>query len=371
MQSRNAAMSNPYEMLPPSAFWRLAVGQRNPLEIENIWAPKWFLSKEEKVATAGSCFAQHFGPALIDAGYSWYNAEPAPEILPEAVKRSFNYGIFSFRTGNIYTAELLLQWLLWAFGNVTTPNEVWKSNDRFYDPFRPNIEPGGFASASELIASRERTLNAIRRAVIDCSLFVFTLGLTEAWINKASRYVYPICPGTVAGTFDAAEHEFQNYRYEDVRRQLHSALDLMHSLNPGLRFLLTVSPVPLAATASSQHVLVATTQSKSTLRAVAGDLADERLDTDYFPSFELVSSFPFKGMFYENNMRTVSRDGIDFVMRSFFAAMKAADQRTTNKSPRPVTATSAAENHPRSAASLAEDVVCEEILLDAFAKNVR
>ena len=40
-------------------------------------------------------------------------------------------------------------------------------------------------------------------------------------------------------------------------------------LNPGVRVLLTVSPVPLIATYEPRHVLVSTTYSKSVLRVAA------------------------------------------------------------------------------------------------------
>jgi hypothetical protein len=358
-------MPNPYESLPSSAFWRLAVGQRAPEQIEHLWTTKFPLSTHDKVATAGSCFAQHIGRALADAGYSWFDAEPAPAILPEAVKRRFGYGIFSFRTGNIYTVALLRQWLEWAFGRQTPSDEVWVANQRFYDPFRPNIEPDGFASDAELFAARKATFEAIRRAVSDARLFVFTLGLTESWINTKRGHVYPMCPGTLAGEFDPAQHEFRNSRYQEIRRELIGALDLMHSLNPQLRFLLTVSPVPLTATASPRHVLVATIQSKSTLRAVAGDVADDRDDTDYFPSYEIISSFPFRGMFYDENMRTVSRRGIDFVMRSFFEGMDIVNGAGASETHR----RSIASADPIPAAAPADDVICEEILLEAFSKG--
>jgi hypothetical protein len=359
-------MPNPYELMPPKSFWRLAVGNRKPHQIEGLWAPKWSFAKHDKIATAGSCFAQHIGQALARAGYAWYDAEPAPAILPDSVKKRFNYGIFSFRTGNIYTTALFRQWLAWSLGREAPATETWAKDGRFWDPFRPNIEPDGFASESELYASRDATMAAIRRAVADSRVFVFTLGLTEAWINKTHGYVYPMCPGTVAGEFDPARHEFRNYRYDAVRSDLVAAMEMMQSVNPGLRFLLTVSPVPLTATASPNHVLVATIQSKSTLRAVAGDLAEDRADTDYFPSFEIISSFPFKGMFYEDNMRTVARGGVDFVMRSFFAGLTVADSTA---------ASAPAERPAPEAASLAEtpaeDVVCEEILLEAFATGAR
>jgi hypothetical protein len=96
---------------------------------------------------------------------------------------------------------------------------------------------------------------------------------------------------------------------------------LLKSLNPTARMLLTVSPVPLIATASSEHVLVATTYSKSVLRAVAGSLAGRLSDCHYFPSFELVSSHPSRGMFFDPDLRSVNARGVSFVMEHFFRAM--------------------------------------------------
>jgi hypothetical protein len=365
-----AELPNPYQLLPQAAFWRTAVGQRQPHQIEGLWTAKWPLSKQDKVATAGSCFAQHIGRALANAGYSWFDAEPAPAILPEATRRQFNYGIFSFRTGNIYTVALLRQWLSWAFGQATPSREVWMDRNRFYDPFRPSIEPEGFATESELFAAREVTLQALRQAVTTSSVFVFTLGLTEAWIDDSGGHVYPMCPGTVAGEFDPARHRFHNYRYDEIRRELELALDLMRAQNPQLRFLLTVSPVPLTATASSQHVLVATIQSKSTLRAVAGDMADARTDTDYFPSFEIVSSFPFRGRFYEDNMRTVTDAGVDFVMQSFFAGLNDSGPENTMKASE-ATTTDPLSMMPSADFDAKSDIVCEEELLEAFSKTTR
>jgi hypothetical protein len=359
-------MSNPYEALPLKAFWRSAIAERDPSQIDGLWSPKFPIAPEERIVTAGSCFAQHIGRALVDAGYAWYDAEPAPAQLSEEAARKFNYGIFSFRTGNIYTVALLHQWVSWAFGASPPSSEVWAEDGRFYDPFRPAIEPRGFASETELFVARDWTLRAIRNALSKASVFVFTLGLTEAWRNKRDGAVYPVCPGTVAGAFDPQLCEFLNYRYAEIRRDLQDTVDIIRAKNPGIRFLLTVSPVPLVATASAHHVLVATTYSKSTLRAVAGDLAAERADIDYFPAYEIVSGFPFKGMFYGPNLRSVTNEGVEFVMNSFFAGlgMRPAAERVA------ATADSRCEAVAPTVTP-AEDLVCEELALEAFAGSSR
>ncbi|EYD74133.1 hypothetical protein Rumeso_04332 [Rubellimicrobium mesophilum DSM 19309] len=187
---------HPYNDLPPKAFWKPAVGDRNMLQIEELWDPKFRISAQDKVSTYGSCFAQHIGRALKSRGFNWFRAEPAPQFMSSTNLTRFNYDVFSSRTANIYTTSLLQQWAEWAFGSKPVPEEVWEADGRFYDPFRPRIEPDGFASVEELRRSREETLRAFRQSVTDAAFFVFTLGLTERWMNTAHGYEYPMCPGT-------------------------------------------------------------------------------------------------------------------------------------------------------------------------------
>jgi len=106
-----------------------------------------------------------------------------------------------------------------------------------------------------------------------------------------------------------------------VHDDLSAAIAMMRAANPELRIVLTVSPVPLTATATGAHVLVASTYSKSVLRAAAGQLAQEREYVEYFPAYELIASAPSRAVFFERNLRSVSAAGVDFVMRHFFAGM--------------------------------------------------
>lgn len=169
----------PYGTLPSRAFWRTAVASRNPLAIEDLWSPKWDIGPDTTFATAGGCFAQPIGSALRRRGYAWVNAEPAPIHMPASVRPTFGYDLFSFRTGNIYTVFQLRQWIEWAIDPGTVPTEIWTDAGRFYDPFRPGIEPGGFCSPNELEQSRRSLLRAIADAVVVADVFIFTLGLTE------------------------------------------------------------------------------------------------------------------------------------------------------------------------------------------------
>ena len=350
----------PYSDLPDSAFWRNAVASKEShLDIAGLWTPKFQIKPNDKVTTYGSCFAQHFGRSLRARGYSWFTPEMPPVRHSEKLAHRFNYGIFSARTANIYTATLLLQWTRWAFGIEEPPKEIWKENGRFIDPFRPRIEPDGFQSERELINLRNITLNKFRASVLEAKVFVFTLGLTERWVNRADGYEYPMCPGTAGGAFNDKLHAFENLRYEQLVKALEETFEILLQHNPELRILLTVSPVPLTATASGQHVLTATMRSKAVLRTVADHFASQLDHVDYFPSYEIISSPVFRGAFFEENQRSVHPDGVNFVMESFFRDMTATygtpePQKKTVKTP--------TINKAKSSG----DVVCEEELLAAF-----
>lgn len=356
---------NPYSSLPDRAFWRPAVAEKPMLEIGGLWDPKFAIAKDSAIATYGSCFAQHIGNALGKRGYNWNITERAPEGMSWASAREFNYGIFSSRTGNIYTTTLLRQWLSWAAGEKEPPAESWRKDDRFIDPFRPRIEPAGFRSEDELLASRRHAIACFRDSIVSSDILVFTLGLTESWRNGATGVEYPMCPGTVAGEYDPDVHAFHELGFQEIVDSLDASIAAMRQLNPTIRILLTVSPVPLTATNSGRHVLVATMHSKSILRAVAGHMERRDAGVDYFPSYEIISSPPFRGTFFQDNLRSVDPSGVEFVMSNFFSAIEgagnAAPQAPSREQPSPVA--------PRAAGDGADDVHCEEEFLDAFSRK--
>ncbi len=376
-------MSHPYETLPEDRFWRTGVAERDALQITGLWKPKHEIRRRTRIVTAGSCFAQHFAKALVARRYRWLDYEPGPAGLTPEQRKDYHYGTFSFRTGNIYTPRMLLQWLTWALTDVEPPGEVWEKDGRYYDPCRPGVEPGGFASAEELYASRRDTLHAIAEAVRGAHVFVFTMGLTEAWVNKDSGVEYAVCPGTVAGQFDGAVHQFVNHRFAALLADMTAALQLMFGANRRLVVLLTVSPVPLTATASDQHVLTATSQSKSVLRAVAAELTLTQARVDYFPSYEIITHPAYKGRFFAPNLRSVLAEGVDHVMAQFFRDQATAfDQGTVAMQtealppddaslPDPPLADAIPDETAEPELTQAEELRCEEEILAAFAPGRR
>lgn len=346
---------NPYKSLPKQAFWKLAVSNRSMFDLNDIWDPKFPIYKKSKVVTFGSCFAQHIGKALAKNGFSWLDTELPPNGLSIENSKKYNYNVFSARTGNIYTTSLLKQWVQWAVDGKSVPEEVWECSDRFFDPFRPSIEYGGFSSVDELFESRWQAIKSFELAIKECDVFVFTLGLTESWFD-IDGFEYPVCPGTVSGVFDSKKHVFLNQDFNFVKTNLIKSINLIRQVNPKVKFLLTVSPVPLVATNSGSNVLVATMHSKSILRSVAGQISRNHDFVDYFPSYEIINSPVFRGAFFEPNMRGVNQYGVNFVMSTFFNGL--------NKKYLLSNATYNSGLFNNTANSY--DIVCEEEVLAAF-----
>lgn len=300
---------NPYRSQPDHAFWSRAMAQTPADDVDPVVKPQFTLGREDQIATAGSCFAQHISRALQAKGFGYLITEPGEEEQ--------NYGVYPARFGNIYTARQLLQLFQRAFGLFAPAEEAWRSGDRFVDPFRPQIEPRGFDSLDAMLADRERHLDCVRSMFERADVFIFTLGLTEAWASLEDGAVFPLAPG-VAG--DAPRPNLiqpRNFTVQDIVDDLTTFLNLARTLNPSLRVLFTVSPVPLVATFSDRHVLSATTYSKSVLRVAAETIVREHQGVDYFPSYEIITGPQSRGRYFDQDLRSVLPEGVAQVMKVF------------------------------------------------------
>lgn len=309
-------MKHPYETLPDAAYWRRAIVSPPVADVDPVAPPAFLISKTDKVATAGSCFAQHIARHLEKNGFTYLVTESIHPIAQHLAEK-FNYGVYSARYGNLYTARQFLQLLHRAYGFLQTPGMIWRDGDSVIDPFRPQIQPGGFASEAELLADRHQHFAAVRQAVEELDVMVFTLGLTEAWIDRASGMVYPLCPGVSGGEFDPQRHQFVNFKAREVVADMLLAIDFIRYRNPKARFVLTVSPVPLIATASGKPVLQATTYSKAVLRVAVDEIAAEREQVEYFPSYEVITGAYNRGAYFAEDLRSVREEGVSHVMRLF------------------------------------------------------
>jgi hypothetical protein len=139
-------------------------------------------------------------------------------------------------------------------------------------------------------------------------------------------------------------------------------IDALREVNPRARIILTVSPVPLAATAcAGQHVLAATTYSKSVLRAACGEIQEQRPLVAYMPSYEIITGSYARGRYFADDLRSVTEAGVSHVMRVFLQHFAGQAAPLPAAAPAPALA----DTHAGAMQQLV-DTTCEEAaLIDA------
>jgi hypothetical protein len=347
------ALVSPYKNLPDTAFWRRAVAALAPLEVDPVTDVPFTIAPGDSVATAGSCFAQHISKTLVRLGFNYLVTETGPQDR--------NYGVFPSRFGNIYTVRQLLQLFDRAYGLLTVADNVWVRDDgMFVDPLRPQVEASGFVTKEALLSDQAKHLGTVREMFEQCDVFIFTLGLTEGWQSLHDRVVVPLAPGTVGYPVDDAEYEFINFGVAEMVSDLETFIRKLRIVNPGVKVLLTVSPVPLVATYAKRHVLVSTVASKSALRVVADMVSQSVKGVAYFPSYEIITGPHHGHRFMASDLREVTADGVDHVMGIFARHyMSDAIAPQTPKTPQYLSNMS-----QEKASEDLYDVVCDELVLD-------
>jgi hypothetical protein len=313
------ARKHPYVGLSNQQFWKRAASGPGGQDVDPVTDVPFKLTAEDKIVTAGSCFAQHVARYLTESGFNHFVTEKSYPFIPDSVAEKHHYGLFSARYGNLYTARQLLQLLQRAYGEFTPQADHWKTPDgkAFADPFRPQIQPGGFASLLELEADRRQHFAAVRQSIENLDVFVFTLGLTEAWQDKRDGAVFPIAPGIAGGTFDESIVEFYNFDHDETADDLAKAFEFIRAKNPSAKFIVTVSPVPLNATYLPRHVWSSTTWSKAALRIAAEKVTSAMDNCCYFPSYEVITNPHIRGRYYAQDGREVLLSGVNHVMGLF------------------------------------------------------
>jgi hypothetical protein len=350
---------HPYSQLPEQSFWKRFVSDTPWRNLQLGGQAKFQLEASSKIATAGSCFAQHIARYLAKSGRSTYIAEQPHPLSVEFGGDVDSYKLFSARYGNVYTARQCLELFQQSLGLQPMVEDFMEDGGRIYDLLRPNAIPNGFSNLHEARADRRFHLACVRKMFETTDVFVFTLGLTESWRHATRGHTYPVCPGTARGTYDPEVHKFHNFTHAEVLADLQTLIASLQTVNPTIKIILTVSPVPLVATYTDQNVLVASSYSKSVLRAVCGEIQGQHAHIQYFPSFEIVGHVASFGQYLATDLREVAERGVSHVMACFFATFFGdTPYGATPQEPRPAVASLPAT--PHGTASL-DDVECEEM----------
>lgn len=149
----------------------------------------------------------------------------------------------------------------------------------------------GGVSRERGIERREEVRELYRTGLAQSRVVIITLGMIEAWFDHELELFVNDAPSYQMVQKHPERFSFEVARFEALLTCITDMIELIRNVRKDdVKIVMTVSPVPFARTFSGQDAIVANTYSKSVLRAVAGQIAEDYADVvDYFPSYESVT----------------------------------------------------------------------------------
>jgi GSCFA family len=259
--------------------------------------PKFKLGVKPKIFTTGSCFAREIEFAFHHAGIPVLSWNPESGMRNELFHRYNTFAMlndFRYALEGGYDEQLAMEtpigWIDYSSNGVC-------------------------ASREELLMERHRVIDT-HKNILQSDVLVVTLGLVEAWYDKKTETYLNFTPSEILAT-NLSRFEC---RVTDYSENLLTVKNLVKYLrdrvNPSLKIIITVSPVPLNVSFSDKDIVQSNTLSKATLRAVAQTVADEDEYVDYFPSYEIVTlSNPNDAWLPDR--RHVKREAVEHIVKIF------------------------------------------------------
>jgi hypothetical protein len=195
----------------------------------------------------GSCFARNLARSLHDRGYESHHMEISEYINTTFANRAF------------------VDWLSDADVDEAIRNRIVE------------LLPPAW--------NKETTLQVIKH----CDVFILTLGVAPAFFDKTTgEFVLP----RSSALNSRALAEKYTFRTTTVQENVDNVLYLINfvrSISPGIKIVVTVSPVPLVASFEYESAVQADCLSKCTMRLTAHEVVNNSNIPNilYWPSFEV------------------------------------------------------------------------------------
>jgi tetratricopeptide (TPR) repeat protein len=213
----------------------------------NLGSMPKFVSKATRFFTMGSCFARNLSASLNQSGYASHHME-----ISEYINTTFANRIF----------------VDWLRGADIAP----AIRDRIVE-----LLPRGW--------SKENTLEIIKSS----DVFILTLGVAAAFFDRTTgAFVLPRSSALNSRAL-AEKYQFRTASVQENVDNVRYLIDFVRSVAPGIRIVVTVSPVPIVASFEHESAVQADCLSKSTMRLVAHEVVNSSATENifYWPSFEV------------------------------------------------------------------------------------
>lgn len=270
------------------------------------------MRRDDKLFAIGSCFARGIEAALLGRKMNVLSA--APDF---AAFETNNKEVTGLGFTNKYNTFSIYNELHWALDpGATFPKEsiVDVGNGLYYDPHtNPTLQ---LVDLDETLRRRS-IIQKVNAQIARCRVVIVTLGLVEVWRDTTADTFINTTPIPEALRNHPDRYEFHISSFSENFANVEKIHALLEEFgHPDTQIIVTVSPVPLMATFSSEDVVVANCYSKSMLRTVAQEWAATHGNVHYFPSYEIVQNSD-RATTWQADLRHVQGNVVTHIMNTF------------------------------------------------------
>ncbi len=285
--------------------------------------PKFKLNKEDTVFTIGSCFARNVERylELNDINLTLKDFHLPIKYYDSSHKHLRN------DLNNPKRRPFVVRTVLNKYSTLSMFHDLDRVlNDRVFDDYgllKVSTERWFNCNANHIetmckddAIKAQIILDNETRKIINSDVIIITLGLTEVWKYIPTGLAMNQQPDPALLKRYPSKFSFEKRDIFQTYKDIENIIKLVTNKKKGIKFILTVSPVPMGATFTNEDVIIANEYSKSTLLSCAKHIASKYDFVDYYPSYEMIK--------YSDRQKTWSEDQvhpkyeiIDTVIRRF------------------------------------------------------
>jgi len=244
----------------------------------------WNITHRDKVMLLGSCFSQHIGVSLKNAGFQVLSNPMGTLFNPDAIGKTLN---------------------MMCRKKLFRAKDFFERNGIFYS-FDSHGDFSG-TDKDQLIHDANTAISGARDFLHDTQILFLTFG--TAWVYNLKE-----TNKTVVNCHKVPSKEFTKRKLgvNEIVSDMSVVLNRLQQVNPKLKVVFTISPVRHLADG-----FVENQWSKSTLNIALHELVRRFDHCSYFPSYELVIDDLRDYRFMEKDLVHPSDTAVQYVWKAF------------------------------------------------------
>ena len=308
----NVLSTNPFRTWPMRSKIHNNVNRLESFPILKIDVPT--IKRDTKLLTLGSCFANNLLKYISFFSVNSLNRDYIQNCSQNEIQWT-----------NIYNPLVFLEFIKMA--REIHQNGVLSErscNLGFFEKENKAIDlmftierQVDFENAQERQQKRTLFFKNFMTKVFEADVIILTFGLVECWYDTLYEGYINVAPNPSQLGQAIDRFEFQVLEYNQIVAAIQEIIDIIQTFGQSeVKFIMSISPVPLLATFRPQDVIISNMYSKSLLRVSIEPFVSQYSNVFYFPSYEIVSYASVEN-FWTNDLRHVTPKYIVRIVNMF------------------------------------------------------